>query len=130
MAKYKYDAVATLTKSGISQNDAVALRRISMTLKSWYIHECNGTICREDVTRIPYSYYRPDIGQPMTRGARVADREAGAIRRLRAIIARYPGFASYVQGDPRGCVLYVMRPGDLSDGAALDSNYNRGVAVY
>ena len=37
----------------------------------------------------------------------IADRERGALKRLAAIMQRYPDFWSYVQGDPRGAALYV-----------------------
>jgi hypothetical protein len=45
-------------------------------------------------------------------------------------MARYPGFASYVQGDPRGAALYILRPGDVREGADVSSCYSNGIAVY
>lgn len=60
----------------------------------------------------------------------IADREAGAQRRLARIMARYPGMSAYVQGDPRGASLYILRPGDVPEGSTVDNCYNRGVAVY
>ena len=45
-------------------------------------------------------------------------------------MARYPTLSSYVQGDPRGAALYILRPGDVPEGASVDSYYNRGIAVY
>jgi hypothetical protein len=59
----------------------------------------------------------------------VADREAGALKRLQAIFAKHP-LTYYVQGDPRGAALYVIRPGDVPVGANVESCYNRGVAIY
>ena len=38
--------------------------------------------------------------------------------------------AAYIQGDPRGAALYILRPGDVPDGADAASYYNRGVCVY
>lgn len=67
------------------------------------------------------------------------DRERGALKRLGKIMARYPGFAYYVQGDPRGCALYILRPTDIPADVAIDSaparewlsaNYSRGIAVH
>lgn len=60
----------------------------------------------------------------------IADREAGALKRLAAIVARYPGFGFYVQGDPRGASLYILRPGDVKAGETADSVYTRGIAVF
>ena len=68
----------------------------------------------------------------------IADREAGALKRLRRIIdarnARKPFGAEnlipYHQGDPRGCALYILSESMIPGGIAeADSNYNRGVAV-
>ena len=44
----KYDVVAVLQRIGISEDDARALRRISVTLRRWYEHECNGAIQRDE----------------------------------------------------------------------------------
>ena len=59
----------------------------------------------------------------ITATTKAISREAGAKRRLTAILAKYPGLSAYVQTDPRGASLYI--------GADLnDTNYNRGIAVY
>ena len=58
------------------------------------------------------------------------DREAGARRRLAKILANYPGLTAYVQGDPRGCALYIIKSDDIPAGASIDSCYSRGLAVY
>lgn len=60
----------------------------------------------------------------------VPDREAGALKRLAKIMARYPSLQSYVQTDPRGCALYILRPGDVPAGENAESYYTRGIAVY
>jgi hypothetical protein len=43
---------------------------------------------------------------------------------------RYPDLTAYVQTDPRGAALYVLRPGDVPDGADVSAYYSRGIAVY
>jgi hypothetical protein len=60
----------------------------------------------------------------------IADREAGAHRRLKAIMGQYPTLTAYIQGDPRGAALYILRPGDVPEGASVESYYNRGIVVY
>lgn len=45
-------------------------------------------------------------------------------------MARYPALSYYVQGDPRGASLYILRPGDVPEGKEVDGYYSRGVAVY
>ncbi len=38
--------------------------------------------------------------------------------------------SAYVQTDPRGCALYILRPGDVPDGGDPSSYYSRGISVY
>jgi hypothetical protein len=51
----------------------------------------------------------------------IPDRERGAQKRLAMIMAKYPGWQAYVQGDPRGASLYIR--------ADVNSCYTR-IAVY
>jgi len=131
MSKRKYDCVDTLRAAGISFDDAQALRRIAMTLSRWYELECgmdHGAIERDDKTGKPFFTY--DLGDSGKRGRYpIPDREKGAEKRLGAIMARYPDFRAYVQGDPRGASLYVLKPGDWHAGDDLSSIYTRGIAV-
>ena len=113
---------------GILWDDAVTLRRISMALRRWYEHECNGAIQRDgnrgDGAPFWCSTYD---GRKLYRAP---DRERGALRRMADIMARYPSLTAYVQGDPRGCALYILRPGDVPEGKDADAYYNRGIPVY
>lgn len=111
----------------VSLDDAQALRRISMQLHRWHEYECgfeNGGIERDETTGKCYWY------NAMT-GKRTPcpDRETGALRKLDKIMKRYPELRAYVQGDPRGCALYLLRPDDAPAGKE-DSHYSRGIAVY
>lgn len=124
MNKFRRHTFSTLARMGISDNDAAELVRASATLHTWAEHECNGAIQRDDETGIPYWHSTYD-GR---RWHRTSDREAGAIKRASAIAARY-GLTAYHQGDPRGCALYLVRPGDVPAGADIGSYYSRGVAV-
>lgn len=117
-----------LQSLNITRADAESLRRISMTLHRWHEMECgvdNGCIERDEMTKKTYW-----LNSMTGRRSPIADREAGALKRLAAIMARYPELASYVQGDPRGAALYILRPGDVPEGADVDSYYSRGIAVY
>lgn len=113
--------VNSLLNAGIKYDDIAPLRRIAMTLHRWHELECGtetGSICRDETTGKPY-WLDANSGRHYP----AADRETGALKRLSAIMARYPDLAAYVQGDPRGAALYI--------GAGLtDSDYTRGVAVY
>jgi hypothetical protein len=59
-----------------------------------------------------------------------SDREKSARKRLGKLMAKYPGLSAYVQTDPRGVALYILRPGDVPEGGDVDAYYSRGIAVY
>lgn len=129
----------TLRSLGFTQDEAEALRRISITLHRWFEHECNGAIQRDETTDRPY-WYNTDTGRKI---GVVPDLEKGAMQRLKAIVdARndrvmlassrvllHP-LTFYIQGDPRGAVLYIIRPGDVPEGADVGGYYSRGICVY
>jgi hypothetical protein len=141
----------TLLTLGFSREEAEALRRISMTLQRWFELEC-GTGDGQTTISIERDGENGD-GKPfkrvqfptahgyVDRRHPVADREAGARKRLEAIIsarnkrAVSPGSSQtalgyYIQGDPRGAALYILRPGDVPDGGMVDAYYSRGICVY
>lgn len=108
--------------------DADTLRLAELTLSRWSEAECgdaNGNaIERDEATGIPYRTFY--IG---TRGGkrgqyRIPDRETGALRRVAKVCEQH-GLAFYHQGDPRGCALYVGKPGELTG----DNYSSRGVAL-
>jgi hypothetical protein len=130
-----YDSIQALITTGFTYLDAVQLRRISMTLHRWHELECgdgNGHIERDEETGKP-RYFNDRArylgANDVRRGYVVADREAGAMKRLGKIMANYPELSFYVQGDPRGAALYILRPGDVPKGESADSYYSRGVVV-
>lgn len=134
-AKERQEVMDRLARLGIERDDAGALRRISMTLHRWHELECGDgndyaswAIERDEATNVPYMARYPHKGEP--RRTRIADREGGAIKRLAAILKRYPTLGYYIQGDPRGAALYLLRPGDVPEGESADSYYSRGICVY
>lgn len=138
-----------LAACGIEWQDAVQLRRISMTLQRWHELECGdsnnyASWCVTRGTRLPKvngkeNFHHNDEGKPylerhpydgMVSYSPIPDRERGAQRRLAKIMAKYPGLTAYVQGDPRGAALYILRPGDVPEGGDVSASYSRGIAVY
>lgn len=143
------------------------MRRISNTLQRWFALECGtdaGCIERDETTGHAMWVTQ---GRNFPRRSRIADREAGALRRLAKImrdretrlklphggrnwicddgtvdvvedgeVTRQnlpPGAAildTYIQTDPRGAALYILRPGDVPPGADPASCYTRGICVY
>ncbi len=119
--------IARLATLGISAADIDALFRISATLRTWFTHECNGDIQRNESDGIPHwvTFNRYTNGYDKFR---TADREKGARRRLEAIMANYPELTAYIQTDPRGCSLYILSAVDLGT-SDIHQVYYRGVAV-
>lgn len=138
---------------GFTADEVASLRRINSTLQRWYELECgteSGVIERDDATGKPYwvSYNRSYLGANDSRcRSVVADRETGALRRLAKIMQdvnerRFVGDAAstlrpdcddlktYIQTDPRGAALYILRPGDIPEEASVESCYTRGVCVF
>jgi hypothetical protein len=116
-----------LMSLGITRTDSDTLRRISMTLRRWFERECgidNGCIERDETTN--KAYWLNSISM---RRYPIADRETGARKRLAMLMSRYPTLTAYVQGDPRGCALYILTAEQLASKHEIDSIYTRGVAV-
>ncbi len=125
MNKHRANTFDTLSRLGIRYADICTLIRASATLHTWHEHECNGAIQRDEETGKCY-WYNTNSGNKI---GRTGDRETGAIKRINATLARYPGLTAYIQGDPRGCALYIIRPGDVPAGEDVGSYYSRGIAV-
>lgn len=117
-----------LNAAGIAADFAAAetLRRAQLTLHHWSELECGDgdnykswAIERDETTGKPYMAVYPHDGNP--RRYRVADREAGALRRI-AAACKSCGAHYFHQTDPRGCALYVAAE------PLTESDYTRGVA--
>ena len=149
MNKQTHEMLARLTAAGISQAHAYDLRRIAMTLDRWHELECGdsndyASWCITRGERYPLvngkeNFKHNDAGRPylerhpysgMVSYTRIPDRETGAKKRLAKIMAAYPALTSYIQTDPRGASLYILRTDDIPPGASIDSCYSRGIAVY
>ena len=134
------EAVSRLCEVGIKFDDALALRRIAMTLQRWHELECGDsndyaswTIARGYKKNGEFTYddngeayeERHIHSENKARYTRIPDRERGALKRLDKIVNKYrPAFGYYVQTDPRGAPLYILPAGVTAE------NYNRGIAVY
>ena len=133
-----------LQSIGFTFDEAQALRRISIRLQHWFEKECgidNGCIERDEETGKTYW-----LNAMSGKRYRCRDLETGARKRLAAIIGQRNGRAAivdgrlnaapsgkvdaYIQGDPRGAALYILRPGDVPEGKSADGFYSRGICVY
>jgi hypothetical protein len=113
---------------GISRSDAERLRKDAMILRRWYELECGidgGGIERDEKTG-KVTWYNAYTG----RRSAFPDRETPALKRVAEVMGRYPSLTAFHQTDPRGCSMYILRPGDVPDGQHARSFYTSGVAVY
>lgn len=123
----------SMSRLGFTYTEATALRRIELTLQRWSEQSCGNSdnykswsIERDEETDKPFMCVYPHDGKSYR--TPIADREAGALKRLAKIMANHPELWSYHQSDPRGCSLYVGRKSDVN-GHELDSVYSRGFTV-
>lgn len=110
----------------IGLDDANTLRRAELTLQRWGEAECGNSgdhaswaIERDEESGKPFHVTYWHDGRTQRRP--VADREAGALKRVAALCNRL-GLHFYHQTDPRGCALYV------SNEPLTESAYTNGVA--
>lgn len=117
------------TAYGLSVVDTLTLVRAGRVLHRWAELECGterGHVERCEGREWPV--FIPAHGrQPL--GWRYPDYEAGAIRRVNGIMARYPDLLWYHQTDCRGCQVYVLKRSDVRPGESVESVYTRGLAM-
>jgi hypothetical protein len=123
------DVVSQLLKSeGVSTRDAEELAKISMRLRKWKQLEVGtdgGHIERQENTNMPF--WVRDDGSAWVK---VADMEAEAMKKLEGIIGKHKRLTAYIQGDPAGVVLYIIRESDIPKGRNIEEFYNRGIPVF
>jgi hypothetical protein len=131
-AEQYHRLVNRLTDLGLTTVDIDVLLKAERTLQRWFELECGDgnnyaswAIERDEETEIPYMVrhiYSHGNGKDQTIKTKIADREAGARKRI-AKICEAAKLSYYIQGDPRGCALYV------SNEPLKDNDYTRGIAV-
>lgn len=137
MNKQTFEMLSRLERVGIKRDDAYALRRIAMTLHRWHELECGGgndfysfALERDETSQKPFIVRWSNKDGKSYRTS-TPDREKGAHKRLKTIMANYPEFVPFVQSDPRGAALYIIPKASLRDNDDLECCYSsRGIAIY
>ena len=121
---------------GFTSAETYTLLRIERTLNRWFAAECGDSnaygswaVERDEDDGKPYRVHHSHVAPFRETRTRIADREAGARRRLAVVMACHPELTAFVQTDPRGCALYILRPGDVPEGKTADCCYTNGIAV-
>ena len=130
-----------LTAMGMNNAEINQLIRAERTLGRWAEMECGdgndyGSWAIERDEEGPsagkpfmvHHHYLHGKGKDYVTRTAIPDREAGALRRVAAICGRH-GVTFFHQTDPRGCSLYILRPGDVTAGQDVSACYNRGLAI-
>lgn len=130
----RFESIQRAMQCGLTEADAVAVRRIALTLHRWFELECGDSnqyvswvIERDEKTSIPYMvrhFYGEGNGTRSMYRTRIPDRETGAHKRLDRIMGQYPTLKAYIQTDCRGGTIYLCKPED-----ATDSLFTRGVFI-
>lgn len=123
----------TLVNLGFTTEEAIKLRRISTTLRRWYELECGteiGSVERDEETGKPY-WRNADTGKLSP----FRDLETGATKRLIEIIGarnsrQQTRVDYYLQTDPRGAALYILRDQDVPKDKDAAAYYSRGICIY
>lgn len=80
------------------------------------------TVCNQDV-EAPYPFTTwTDRGGNWTC--------KGLLHHKGAITGGRGSLTAYIQTDPRGAALYLIRPGDVPEGGDVSAYYSRGVCIY
>jgi len=125
-----------MTENGFTYDETTALLKAERALRKWGELACGTGVGNRSV-----HVFRDESGKPFYRVQYFhagkwresiqpkRDTEKLALAKVDAIMANKPGFRAYHQTDPRGCALYVMRPGDIEPGENVHALYNRGIAL-
>src|SRR5262245_60809236 len=85
---------ARMDRLGVGRDDFEALLRIERTLSRWSERECNGEV-EVDESGKAFACFESGSG-PRAR-CLIRNMEASALKRLSAIMAKYPKLAAYQQ---------------------------------
>jgi hypothetical protein len=125
-----------MSENGFTYDEAKSLLKCERALRKWGELEC-GTGDRNRSVHV----FRDESGKPFYRVQFYAggqwresvqpkrDTEKAALAKVEAIMAGKTGFRAHHQTDPRGCALYIIRPGDIEAGGNVRALYNRGIAL-
>jgi hypothetical protein len=127
---------SNLESLGFNFVEIDSLLSIERGLQRWHELECGTgdaltsiSVERDEETgktfrRVQYATQRGWVDRRIP----CRDMEKANLRRLSRIMEG-KAVRAYVQGDPRGCALYILRPGDVPEGGDEHAYYSRGIAV-
>ena len=121
---------------GLSCVDYGRLARLNKLIKYWVEEECNGTIqWDEDEKGNPISPYRYNQLTGRKEGS-IQDRYSKYLKECENILDKYnpnkleATLKLYIQGDPRGCHVWIYKASDDPEGRGICIYNSIGTACY
>jgi hypothetical protein len=126
-----------MTNLGFSHAETEALLKAERALTRFAELECGTSdanrsvhVFRDEETGKPFYRVEYRVGNEWKERVQPKrDTEKAALAKVEAIMSGKTGFRAYHQTDPRGCALYIIRPGDIEAGENVHALYNRGIAL-
>ena len=125
-----------LTSLGFTSEEIDILLSVERGLHRWHEMECGTgndrvsvSVERDETTGKPFKrvQFQSRSGW-VDRRTPCRDMEKANLARL-ARVMEGKSVRSFVQGDPRGCALYILRQQDVPQGADVNAYYSRGIPV-
>lgn len=141
--KQKFELYQRLQNLGFTYDETQTLRRAEMTLRRWAEAECGDSndycstsIERDEATGKPFRVVMYHDRKPSeAKRHPIADREAGALRRIGRVVGernlrvRGSRLIPYHQSDPRGCALYLVPAGILEGDEIVNEASRQGCVI-
>jgi hypothetical protein len=128
-----------MSRVGFSTSETETLLKAERALQRWHELECGtdsgcgGTVSveRDEESGKPFRrvQFMAQGGKWFDHRQPCRDMEKAAHKRISSVLQGKSGLSAYIQGDPRGCALYILRDGDVPEGKEPCQYYNRGIAV-
>jgi hypothetical protein len=128
-----------MERVGFSTSETETLLKAERALHRWHELECGtdsgcgGTVSveRDEESGKPFRrvQFMAQGGKWFDHRQPCRDMEKAAQKRIKSVLQGKTGLSAFIQGDPRGCALYILRNGDVPEGKEPCAYYSRGVAV-
>lgn len=128
----------TMSRLGFTFQETEQLLKAERALQRWHELECGTgndrvtvSVERDEESGKPFRrvQYMGAGGKWIDRREPCRDTEKAARKRIDSVLSGKSGLSAFIQGDPRGCALYILRDGDIPEGAGPCAYYSRGIPV-
>lgn len=127
-----------MERVGFTTTETDILLKAERALQRWHELECGTgdervsvSVERDEESGKPFRrvQFMSAGGKWIDRKEPCRDMEKAARKRIASVLEGKAGLSAFIQGDPRGCALYILRQGDVPEGKEPCAYYSRGIAV-